>query len=86
MHYFFDFLFPCSALHISMCPGRSSVLRIGSNSTRAFGSGRTGGESDSLAMMVHWVAPREPPFPLVRISLFLIKHKLVKQNESTKHC
>ena len=33
LHYFFDFLFPCLALHISMGPGRSSVLHIGSNST-----------------------------------------------------
>ena len=64
LHYFFDFLFPCSALHISMGPGRSSVLRIRNNSTRAFGCGRTGGESDSLAMVVHRVASGEPPFPL----------------------
>ena len=64
LHYFFDFLFPCLALHISIGPGRSSVLRIGSNSTETSGSGRTGGESDSLAVVVHQVAPREPPFPL----------------------
>ena len=44
--------------------GRSSVLRIGSNSPEASGSGRTGGESDSLAVVVHRVAPGEPPFPL----------------------
>ena len=64
LHYFFDFLFPCSTLHISMGPGRSSVLRIGSNSTKASGSGRTGGESNSLAVVVHRVAPGEPHFPL----------------------
>ena len=64
LRYFFDFLFPCLALHISMGPGRSFVLRIGSNSTEASGSGRTGGESDSLAVVVHPVAPTEPPFPL----------------------
>ena len=64
LHYFFDFHFPFSALHISMGPSRSSVLRIGSNSTEAFGSGRTGGESDSLDVVVHRVAPGEPPFPL----------------------
>ena len=44
--------------------GRSSVLRIGSNPTKAFDSGRTGGESDSLAVVVHRATPREPPFPL----------------------
>ena len=44
--------------------GRSFVLRIGSNPTEASGSGRTGGESDSLAVVVHRAAPREPPFPL----------------------
>ena len=53
LHYFFDFLFPCLALHISMGSSRSSVLCIGGNSTEASGSGRTGGESDSLAMVVH---------------------------------
>ena len=40
LHYFFEFLFPCLALHISMGPGCSSVLHIGSNSTEASGSGR----------------------------------------------
>ena len=57
---FFTYL----ALRISMGPGRSSVLRIGSNPTKASSSGRTGGESDSLAVVVHRVAPKEPPFPL----------------------
>ena len=47
-----------------MGPGRSSVLHIGSNPTEASCSGRTGGESDSLALVVHRVTPREPPFPL----------------------
>ena len=60
LHYFFDFLFPC----LSMGPSRSSVLRIGSNSTEASGSRRTGGESDSLAVVVHRVTPGKPPFPL----------------------
>ena len=63
LHYFFDFLFPCSGLHISMGPSCSSILRIGSNSTEASSSGRTGGESDSLAVVVHRVAPGEPPSP-----------------------
>ena len=61
---FFDFRFPCLALHISMGHGRSSILRIGSNPTEAFGSGWTGGESDSLAVVVHRAALGEPPFPL----------------------
>ena len=64
LHYFFQFLFPCLALHISMGPGRSSVLRIGSNSTEASSSRPTGGESDSLVVVVHRVALGEPPSPL----------------------
>ena len=44
--------------------GCSSVLRIGSNPTEASGSGRTGGESDNLAVVVHRVALREPSFLL----------------------
>ena len=47
-----------------MGPSRSSVLRIGSDSTEASNSWETGGESDSLAVVVHRVAPREPAFPL----------------------
>ena len=47
-----------------MGPDRSSVLRIGSNPTVASGSRRTGGEFDSLDVVVHRVAPGEPPFPL----------------------
>ena len=64
LRYFFNFLFPCPALHISMGPSRSSFLRIGSDSTKASSSGRTSGESDSLAVVVHRVAPMEPAFPL----------------------
>ena len=64
LHYFFDFLFPYLALHISMGPGRSSVLRIGSDSTEASSSERMSDESDSLAVVVHRVALGEPPFPL----------------------
>ena len=47
-----------------MGSGHSSVLHIRSNPTEASGSGLMGGESDSLAVVVHRVAPREPPFPL----------------------
>ena len=47
-----------------MGPGRSSVLRIGSNPAEASSSERIGGKSDSLAMVVHRVVPGEPPFPL----------------------
>ena len=64
LRYFFDFLFPCPALHISMGPSRSSVLRIGSDSTKESSSGRTGGEFNSLAVVVHRVAPGKPAFPL----------------------
>ena len=44
--------------------GRSSVFLIGSNPAEASSSGRTGGESDILAVVVHRVAPGEPLFPL----------------------
>ena len=64
LHYFFDFLFPYSALYISMGPSRSSVLRIGNDSTEASSARRTSGESDSLAVVVHRVAPGGPAFPL----------------------
>ena len=57
-------LFSYLALRTSMGPGRSSVLRIGSNPAEASSLGRTGGESDILAVVVHRVALGEPPFPL----------------------
>ena len=47
-----------------MGPGRSSVLRLGSDSTKASGSGRASGESDSLVVVIHRVAPGGPYFPL----------------------
>ena len=47
-----------------MGSSHSSVLRIGSNPIEASGSGRTGGESNSLAVVVHRVALGEPSFPL----------------------
>ena len=47
-----------------MGPGRSSVLRIGSNPAEASNSRRTRGESNSLAVVVHRVASGEPPFLL----------------------
>ena len=43
-----------------MGPSHSSVLCIGSNPAEASSSGRIGGESDSLAVVVHRVAPEEP--------------------------
>ena len=61
---FFDFLFSYLALRISMGHGRSSVLRIGGNLVEESSLGRTGGESDSLAVVVHRVAPGDPHFPL----------------------
>ena len=39
-------------------------MNIGSNPAEASSSGRTGGESDSLAVVIHRVALEEPPFPL----------------------
>ena len=60
----FLLLFSFLALRISMGPGRSSILRVGSNPVEASSSGWTGGESDSLTVVVHRVAPGEPHFPL----------------------
>ena len=57
-------LFPCLTLHTSMGPGRSSVLRIGINPTEVSSSRWTDRGNDSLAVVVHWDSPGEPPFPL----------------------
>ena len=48
---------------IPMGPGRSSSLRIGGDSSAVSGSGRTGGESNHLAMVVLPDAPGEPVTP-----------------------
>ena len=59
-----------------MGPGRSFVLCIGSNPTEASGLGRTGGESDSLVVVVHRVARGERPQPSTqcqaRVSSFFL--------------
>ena len=44
--------------------GRSSSLHIGGDSSAVPNSGRTGGESDRLAVVALRDAPGEPPFPL----------------------
>ena len=44
--------------------GRSSFLCIKSNPIGASSLGRTDGGNDSLAVVVHRAAPREPYFPL----------------------
>ena len=49
---------------IPMGPGRSSSLCIGGDSSAVSGSGRTGGESNRLAVVVLQDAPGEPPSPL----------------------
>ena len=64
LHFLRFLIFPCLTLRTSMGPGRSSVLRIGSNPVETSSSGRTDGGNNSLAVMVHRAAPREPPFPL----------------------
>ena len=53
MHFLRFPFFSYLALCTSMGPGHSSILRIGSNPTEASSSGRTGRESDSLAVVVH---------------------------------
>ena len=57
-------LFPYLTLRTSMGLGRSFVLRIGSNPAVVSSSGQTDGGTDSLVVVVHRAAPREPPFPL----------------------
>ena len=47
-----------------MGPGRSSVLRIGSNPIEVSSSGRTDGGNNSLAVVVHRAALGEPRFHL----------------------
>ena len=47
-----------------MGPGCSSALHIEGDSSAESGSGRTGGESNRLAMVVLRDAPGEPPSPL----------------------
>ena len=47
-----------------MGPGRSSSLRIGGDSSMVYGSGRTAGESNRLAVVVLRDTPGEPPSPL----------------------
>ena len=47
-----------------MGPCRSSSLRIGGDSSAVPDSGRTGGESDRLAVVALRDAPGEPPLPL----------------------
>ena len=49
---------------IPMGPSRSSSLRIGGDSSAVSGSGRTGGESNCLAVVILRDAPGEPPSPL----------------------
>ena len=49
---------------IPMGPSNSSSLRIGGDSSAVSGSGRTGGESNRLAVVVLRDAAGEPPSPL----------------------
>ena len=49
-----------------MGPGRSSVLRIGSNPTEVSSSGRTDGGNDSLAVVVHRATLGSLFFPWIR--------------------
>ena len=56
-------IFSYLALHTSMGPGPSSVLRVWSNPAEESSLGRTGEEFDSLALVVHRITPGEPSFP-----------------------
>ena len=56
-----------------MGPGRSSVLRIGSNPTEASSSGWTDRGNDNLAVVVHWATPGSLLFPWIRVRAKLKK-------------
>ena len=64
LHFLRFSLFSYLARRTSVGPSRSSVLHIGSNPAEVSSSGWTGREFDSLAVVIHRVAPGEPPFPL----------------------
>ena len=64
LHFLQFLLFPCLTLRTSLGPSRFSILGIGSNPVEASSSGRIDGGNDSLAVVVHWDALGEPPFPL----------------------
>ena len=64
LHFLLFLFLPCLTVRTSMGPGRSSVLRIGSNPVEASSSSRTDGGYDDLDVVVHRVTPGEPPFPL----------------------
>ena len=55
--------FFCPASCVPMGPGCSFALLIGGDSSAEYGSGRTGGESNRLAMVVLIDSLREPPSP-----------------------
>ena len=61
----FPFL-PFLTLRTSIGPGRSSVLRIGSNPVEASSSGRTNKGNDSLTMVVHRLPRGSLLFPWIR--------------------
>ena len=73
----FLLIFSFLALLISIGPGRSSVLCIGSNPAVASSSGRTGGESDSLAVVVHQVASGNLLSPWIRARAKLMKFDIL---------
>ena len=56
--------FFCPASCIPMASGHSFALRIRGDSSAESGSGRMGGESNRLAMVVLRYASGEPPSPL----------------------
>ena len=64
LHFLRFLFFFLLGLHISMGLGCFPVLCIGSDPAEVSGSGRTGGESDGLVMVVHRGVSREPPLPL----------------------
>ena len=70
---FFSYL----ALRTSMGPGRSSILRIGSNPAEVSSSGRTGGEFDSLVVVVHWLLQGSLLFPWIRARAKLMKFDII---------
>ena len=73
LHFLWIFVLPCLTLRTSMGPGRSSVLRIGSNPAEASGSGRT---NEGTTIWLWWftrLSRGNVPFPWIRVRENLTK-------------
>ena len=63
LYHSFDLPYTCSIMRTSSRPNRSSGLRIGGRPVEEYESGRTGGGSGCLAVMVDGASPADHPSP-----------------------